>query len=170
MALEDAQIRQVLLYVFSEGLPIIKADQNGNEPPKPYITYKIRNTMAVGHDEPFEVDELGFRDVSGNRWSAIEVNFYGANASAQANKFYNALGLETVIDHASFLGVEISERLRVVDLTEVQEMQKTPRMMVEFNCIWKSLTNEEVQFITDLEVVYATQGSFLFERTFQIAT
>jgi len=146
------QLRQVLLFVHGETFNFVEAEQNGNVPAKPYGTYKINWVSGAqrGHEQDVEPD--GSRLVIFNRKSQIDINFYGESAFAEAEKLSVSLGLPTVIDFASSVGLEINTRENVVNLSDTVNNQRQNRAMLEFSCLWNYLIRENVGYIDQLEI------------------
>jgi hypothetical protein len=147
------QLRELLLYVHGADYFFIEENQNGNVPHKSYGTYKINWVTGPERGNDLELQDDGTRQVVFNRKSQIDVNFYGENAFAEAEKLACSLGLETTVDFASTVGLQINNRQNVVNISETMGNQKYNRAMLEFSCLWVNVVTETVEIIESAEII-----------------
>lgn len=113
-----------LLYDFLAPLlapvPLIRANQDGPAPKRPYGTYAIRRASDPRHAVTAGPDADGNAVLRAHRELGVEVQIYGPGSEAKADRLQLVLKAETVAQSAERLGLS---------LATVQAAQHVPALL-----------------------------------------
>ena len=111
---------------------LIRANQNGDLPPKPYATYRVASGAPVGFMHgPLGAD--GVAKLYGPVSLRCEMNFFGPGAEAQARRVRMMLGTEASKDLMLSRNMSLARFVSLTDASGVvDDPQSQERAVLEF--------------------------------------
>lgn len=105
------------------GLTVIKANQKGPRPARPYVSLNFINPSSeMGGDDQYTTDpSTGVVTTAGPRSAQASVNIFGPDSVDMLAKVRDSLQRPDVIDAFDASGITILDTSNINDLTEQQE-------------------------------------------------
>lgn len=89
-------------------VPLIRANQDGPSPKRPFATYRVARATDPRHAVTTTPDDDGNNLVRSHRTLGVEVQIYGAGSEAASDRLALALRAETVAQAAERLGFALA--------------------------------------------------------------
>lgn len=134
-------------------IEVIRANQNGRQPAKPFITYQVSWDKTPGHYHYSKINEQGEQVVSTNVESMLEIQCFGSGA---VDRMRNLLiNMATYSERLKWLnaGVVIVDEGTLTNVPFLNEAQQfEERAIVEIEIRHKLTTTDLIGYFDHVEV------------------
>jgi hypothetical protein len=144
------------------GYTVLLANQDGNKPARPFITYRFGDILPVGTDQrtyPYDEDtDTMTETVSGQREVALTVQVFSAGtvgsnrAAAVLERIRTALGLSVPRAALRNAGITPFQTGPVQDLTALNDADFEGRAALTVRCTVTETVAQEIGYFNQVEV------------------